>query len=74
MLVYINKWLSIHPSATDISLCFSISPVSVASKSLPVILKSYKINDHLLFGDFKDPTLASVSPQIKLSWWNVESE
>ena len=69
----LHKWLSIHPSTTDINLYSPISFCSLPIKSLTDTLKSSKISGHLFLQDSKDPTVASVSPKIKSGRWNEDS-
>ncbi|XP_057308780.1 uncharacterized protein LOC130647074 [Hydractinia symbiolongicarpus] len=63
--VFIRKWLKLHHSISNISLYSSTSPCPLPLKSLASVLKSAKINGHMLLRDSGDPCVSKCVPDLK---------
>ena len=70
---YIRKWLKLPGSTTNICFYSSISPTPLPIKSLTSILKSFKLSDHLLLRDSKDPLVSKCNTPIVSGQWVANS-
>ena len=71
--IYICKWLELHSSTTNISLCSSCYPCPLPVTKLTAVLKSSKLSGHLLLRYSQDPLIASFCTKLKSGQWDSET-
>ena len=68
---FLRKWLNIHHSTTNICLYSSTFPCPLPLKSLTSVLKSTKVNGHLLLRESADKQIFKSASQLKCGLWDV---
>ena len=68
---FIQKWLKLHNSTTNICLYSSSSPCPLPLKGLSSVLKAAKVSGHLLLRDSADEYVSGADIELKSGKWNV---
>ena len=68
---YMQKWLNLHNSTTNICLYSSVSPCHLPIKSLTSVMKSAKVSGHLLLRKSSDQCVSGTNIDLKSGKWKV---